>query len=321
MSTENKEVISVVEEPDGSVTVDLPGVAPETADDDPDGVPAAAEAGDAAGDGDDADQPGDTDAMRDARRARRRAKKEYIRRTNEEKDQRLAMLQRQNQELMERIAAVEKKTHHSDLARLDKAIEDEELRLRYADAKKREAINSSDGEGFNKAQEMWYESRRKIEAMKAIKDRAVQASTQESGAVNPDLQRNATRWMERNAWYDPQGKDEDSQIAKVVDQRLMSEGWDPASSEYWEELDKRLQKRLPHCYNRDTENSRRSRPRSVVTGSGRENVGSGGGDSRNSFVLSPDQVRAMKEAGFWDDPEKRARMIKRYAFEARNSRS
>lgn len=318
MSTET-EKISVVEEPDGSVTVDMPDapIAADDADDDAGTAPAAAEGGDA----DDADQPGDTDAIRDARRNRRRAKKEYIRRTNEEKDQRLAMLQRQNQELMERIAAVEKKTHHSDLARLDKAIEDEELRLRYADAKKREAINSSDGEGFNKAQEMWYEARRKIEAMKAVKDRAVQATAQETGAVNPALQRNASTWMDRNSWYDPEGKDEDSQIAKVVDQRLMNEGWDPTSREYWEELDKRLQKRLPHCYNGGAGDSRRSRPRSAVTGSGRESVASGGGDNRGSFVLSPDQVRAMKEAGFWDDQEKRTRMIKRYAIEARNSRS
>jgi hypothetical protein len=27
----------------------------------------------------------------------------------------------------------------------------------------------------------------------------------------------------------------------------------------------------------------------------------------------------MKDAGFWDDPQKRAKMIKRYAQEARNN--
>jgi hypothetical protein len=29
----------------------------------------------------------------------------------------------------------------------------------------------------------------------------------------------------------------------------------------------------------------------------------------------------MKDAGMWDDPEKRNRMIKRYAIEARNQRN
>ena len=36
------------------------------------------------------------------------------------------------------------------------------------------------------------------------------------------------------------------------------------------------------------------------------------------FVLEPEQVRAMKDAGFWDDPVKRAKMIKRYAEQSRN---
>ena len=54
-----------------------------------------------------------------------------------------------------------------------------------------------------------------------------------------------------------------------------------------------------------------------MTSSGRESFSSNG--ARNQFVLSPEQVRAMKDAGFWDDPEKRSKMIKRYAMEARQS--
>lgn len=30
------------------------------------------------------------------------------------------------------------------------------------------------------------------------------------------------------------------------------------------------------------------------------------------FTLSPERVRAMKEAGFWDDPEKRDQMIRKF---------
>jgi hypothetical protein len=238
-----------------------------------------------------------------------------VRRTSEEKDQRLQMLQRQNQELMERLSVVERKTHSSDLARLDKAIEEEELRYRYAAQKMKDATSASDGEAFGRAQEMWYEARRKIEAMKSLKDRAAQA-TKQQGAVNPQVTRLANSWMERNDWYDPSGSDEDTAIAKVIDRKLTEDGWDPASQDYWEELDRRLQKRLPHRYTDSVDDhSRRSRPRSVVTGSGRE---VGGGASRSTFVLSPEQVRAMKDAGLWDDPQKRANMIKRYAQEARS---
>jgi hypothetical protein len=96
----------------------------------------------------------------------------------------------------------------------------------------------------------------------------------------------------------------------------MKEGYDPASEDYWDELDKRLSKRLPHRYNESYDEAPKRRPKSFVTGSSREVASSGGG--RNSFVLAPEQVRAMKEAGMWDDPDKRAKMIKRYAQEARN---
>jgi hypothetical protein len=309
MSTEKQdEQIDVVEEKDGSAVVELPGdVAP------PDAQETVQEA--AGDDGGDVDRPGDSDAVREARRARRRAKKDLVRRTSEEKDQRLQMLQRQNQELMERLSVVERKTHSSDLARLDKAIEEEELRYRYAAQKMKDATSASDGEAFGRAQEMWYEARRKIEAMKSLKDRAAQA-TKQQGAVNPQVTRLANSWMDRNDWYDPSGSDEDTAIAKVIDRKLTEDGWDPASQDYWEELDRRLQKRLPHRYTDSVDDhSRRSRPRSVVTGSGRE---VGGGASRSTFVLSPEQVRAMKDAGLWDDPHKRANMIKRYAQEARS---
>jgi hypothetical protein len=303
MSEDQKqEILDVVEEKDGSASVELPDNIENPQAQDADG---------------DADHPDDTDAQREARRNRRRAKKDYIKRTNEEKDSRLTNLQRQNQELMERLAVVERKSYASDLARLDKAMEDEELRLNYATAKMREATDSANGMAFTQAQQMWYESKRKIEAMEGFKQRAVSAGDKEEGAANPQLVRQANRWMERNSWYDPKGGDEDSQIAKVIDNRLAEEGYDPASSDYWEELDSRLQKRLPHLYNQRSE-SNRSRPRSVVTGTGRETGRASGG---NTFVLEPEQVRAMKDAGLWDDPEKRARMIKRYAAEAKLNRN
>ena len=324
MATEQEDNIAVKEEPDGSVTVDLPESIPSP-DNEGEGSEEQAEeqhaeGGEVGGD-DDADRPGDTEAIRAARRARRKAKKEYIKKTNEEKDHRLQMLQRQNQELMERLANVERKTHSADLARLDKAIEDKQLRLQYARMKMSEATSAGDGEALAKAQDMWYEARREIEAMERVKEQAVKATNEPAPASNAELQRQATRWMDRNQWFRPEGDDEDSEIAKVIDQKLVKEGWNPATEEYWDELDRRLQKRLPHRYTddydeRETKPSRR--PRSVVTGSGRETTTASSG-ARNTFVLSPEQVRAIKDAGLWDNPQSRTRMIKRYAEQARQS--
>jgi len=127
----------------------------------------------------------------------------------------------------------------------------------------------------------------------------------------------AADWLTDNPWYDPSGQDEDSEIAMTIDKKMVKEGWNPSSPEYWDELDNRLQKYLPHRYNDHIDETPRSKPKTVVTGSGRESVTNSGGRA-NTFTLSPDRVRAMKDAGMWDDPEKRAKMIKRYALEDRN---
>lgn len=322
MSTENQneERIEVKEEVDGSAVVALPDTIPNPQSDDgeEEEIRTESAAEGSAGDDSDNDEPGDSDALREAKRARRRAKRELVKRTNVEKDHKLALLERQNQELLERLSAVERKTHTADLARIDKAIEDMNVRLQYAKAKIAEATNAGDGEALAKAQELWYEARQNVDTLNNLKKTAAQPQRQQN-IPDPRLQRLAADWMERNSWYSPDNKDMDSRIAKQVDEALTAEGWNPTSADYWEELDNRLQQYLPHRYNRNTDEypSARSKPRSIVTGSGRESSTRAGG--ANTFTLAPEQVRAMKDAGFWDDPEKRNKMIKRYAMEARKT--
>lgn len=315
------EQIEVKEAVDGSAVVDLPDNIPnpQAADDNDDNdddirdEPKMADGGDV-----DDDHPDDSEALRAAKRDRRRTKKQLVRQTNAEKELKLQMLERQNQELISRLSVVERKTHSADLARIDKAIEDSELRINYAKMKLSEAAEARDGNAMAKAQELWMEARQQAESLRNLKKNATQPR-QESSIPDPRLQRNAANWMERNSWFNPDGKDLDSKIAKQVDETLTSEGWDPNSTEYWEELDNRLQKYVSHRYNAKTDESpnQRSKPRGIVTGSGRESASRAGG--KNTFTLSPEQVRAMKDAGFWDDSEKRNKMIKRYASEARQS--
>ena len=317
MTTENElENIKVTEEADGSAVIDLPDSI-ESPDNDEDDRGMAA-GGSAEDHGDDDVVPEDETEYQRARREKRKAKRELAKKTGVEKDMKLQLLERKNQELMERLSVVERKTHSADLARIDKAIEDQELRLQYAKMKISEAASASDGHAMAEAQEMMYEARRQMEALTNFKKAAVEPRQTQGNVPDPRLQRLAANWMERNDWYDPNGRDTDSKIAKQIDETLVSEGWDPTSPDYWNELDNRLHKYLPHKYNDNTDvRSSTKRPRSVVTSSGRESVN--GSTNRNTFVLKPEQVRAMKDAGFWDDPEKRSKMIKRYAQEARNN--
>jgi hypothetical protein len=319
----------VSEAQDGTATVSLPddlalpaeepaeqAAAPVVHEDD-DAADAAAEAAEIAATG---SVDPEAEAIRAAKRAKRKARKEYHRQVQTEKDIRLQNLQRQNQELLERLSVIEKKTQSSELARVDKAIEDQQLRVDFAKRKMQEATESMNGELLTQAQEMWFEARRQVENLEAMKKHMVQPDRPQTIKQDPLLQRYASSWMEANPWYDPQGSDMDSKIALTVDQTLAEEGWDPKTAEYWEELDNRLSKVLPNRYTDFTSEKPpvRKPPKSVVTSSGREASSSA---KSNQIVLSREQVQAMKEAGFWDDPEKRARMIKRYAMDARQNRS
>jgi hypothetical protein len=94
---------------------------------------------------------------------------------------------------------------------------------------------------------------------------------------------------------------------------MVTQGWEPSDPDYWDELDSRLQKELPHRYNgHNDDNPVVRKPRNVVGSSGREASAAYGGTNRNQFVLSPDRVKAMKEAGAWDNPERKRRMIEHF---------
>jgi hypothetical protein len=322
MSTDNQaveqEVIVIQEEKDGSATIELPQSIPSPEgqhDDDSDEADERARQKEmVVGGAVDAD----AEALREQKRLKRQRRKEYHKQVSTEKDVKLTLLERQNQQLLERLSVLERKSHGSDLARLDKAIEDQDNRILFAKQKIAEATRNGNGELLTSAQEMWFEARRQAEALANLKKRAVAPQAQRTiQAPDPQLQRHASNWMANNPWYDPNGKDPDSRRALNEDSILAEEGYDPKTSEYWEELDRRLQRVVPHRYTEDADEKPRSRPRSAVTSSGREFASNNG--RGNSFTLSPEQVRAMKDAGMWDDAEKRAKMIRRYALEARNN--
>jgi len=317
MSAE-QEVIVIQEEKDGSATIELPSSIPSPQVEEEHGSDEADERARDAEMGAGGEVDVDAEALREQKRLKRHRRKEYHKQVSSEKDVKLTILERQNQQLLERLSVLEKKSYGSDLARLDKAMEDQETRILFAKQKIKEATETGNGDLLTSAQEMWFEARRQHESLDDLKKRSVAPQRQNTiQAPDPQLQRHASNWMANNSWYDPNGRDPDSKRALIEDQILAEENYDPKTEEYWEELDKRLQRVIPHRYTGYADEKPRSRPRNAVTSSGREYASNNG--RGNSFTLSPDQVRAMKDAGMWDDAEKRAKMIRRYALEAKQS--
>jgi hypothetical protein len=259
------------------------------------------------------DSDPDREAIRAARREERKLKKQIHREKARESNHLISALKKQNQDLAERLAKVEQKTSGAELARVDKAIDDAGVQLEYAKMKMREAVASQDGEGVTRSEEMLYEARRKVEALKNLKQQATKQMSQPQQNIQvpaPEVQRLASEWMEQNPWYDPHGKNEESQIAQIVDKKLTEEGFDPSNIDYWDELSDRLKKYMPSSQNKGYNDQNNRRPRSVMTSSGRESIASTRG---NEFRLTPDRVAAMREAGLWDNPKKREDAIRKYA--------
>jgi hypothetical protein len=310
MANDTKETLelNIQEEKDGSAVIDLPDEMldgeknPQVSD----------KSGDGDIDADDLDHPNDNQELREAKRNRRKAKRQAVRATNHEKDVQLQQLKRENEEFKRRLSNVERETKQGQISRIDKNIEDSQVRLEYAKMKLKEAAENSDGDAMVEAQTLWRESENQLAQLQNIKNRASQeidnGGYQE--APDPTIQRNAAEWMRKNNWYNPDANDSDSRVAKKVDELLVTEGWNPSDPDYWDELDSRLQKSLPHRYNANTnENSVVRKPRNVVGSSGREASAAYGGNNRSSFVLSPERVKAMKEVGAWDNPDRKKKMI------------
>jgi hypothetical protein len=275
---------------------------------------------------DDNDHPDDDDELRAAKRNRRRAKKDLIRKTNQEKDAQLTALRRENEQFKQRLSQLERNTKSEQLVRIDKHIEDAQVRLEYAKMKLAEATQNGDGQAMVEAQTMWQTAQEEARNLTIMRNRADQELRQPEPQVNvpdPEVQRLAAQWMRKNSWYNPDATDTDSRIAKKIDEVMSTQGWNPTDPDYWEELDSRLQKELPHRYNVSNDDDSRSvrRPRNVVGSAGREASAAYGGSNRTQFVLSPDRVKAMKEVGAWDNPERKARMIQNFInFDRQNGR-
>ena len=253
--------------------------------------------------------------LRESRRIERQNKKYAQKKKLEDSAHIIAALKRQNDELSARLLNVESRTSGAELARVDKSIEDSQLRVQYAQSKISEALRAQDGDAMVKAQEMLYESKKALEQLSAVKQNMLYAAKNppQNNLQVPDsrVQQNAAAWMQKHGWYKPDLSNTDSKIAHAIDVELTNEGWDPATTEYWDELDDRLRDRMPNRFEDDYNETPapQQKRKAIVTGSGRETSST---EKAGVFKLDPDRVAAMKETGAWFDPKRKAKMVQYY---------
>lgn len=255
----------------------------------------------------DAKSDDEREAIRERRREERKHRKQAQRGREDSLRRELAARDSVINEMRQKLDVIERRNSGSELAQIENGKKQTAQAYQFYKEQIRIAGEAGNHAAVAEATEKMIQSQRQFDEL----NRVEQAFKQRQAApqpLDPRLANHAKSWMDRNKWYDPSGRDQDSEIAMRIDHRLAQEGWDPTTREYWEELDSRVKKYIPHRASRDKITS--NTPRSVVTGSGRE--ASSTPSTPGTYKLSSERVQALKDAGIWDDPKKRAEAVKRF---------
>jgi hypothetical protein len=262
---------------------------------------------------------------------RRRRKREKF----EQNQRELAFLRARNaqleQEQSRRLAEMESRQSQSDVLAIDGRITQAESNIREAETLYTQALKANDAEAATEALRVKDQFREglnqlrgaRAQTMRAARER--QTTAAQPQAPDPAILQRAQEWTREHSWFDPTLRDEDSTIAHAVEQRLFREGrLDPRSPEYWDEVDRRLAKRLPERYSSrqedDDEDDFDERPVRRVNGNGQRKpsgpvIKVGGRErplKKGEVYIDEDRKAAMIEHGVWDDPKERERYLKAY---------
>lgn len=245
------------------------------------------------------------ESIRERRRQERHNRKQAQRHREETLRRELSARDSIINELRQKVDLIERRNTGSEAAQLENAKKQVAQSYNFFKDQIRVATEAGNGAAVAEATEKMIQSQRKFDELAGY-ERSLKQQQNTPQPLDPRLANQAESWMKRNSWYDPGAKDQDSGIVLTLDQRLASEGWDPTTKEYWDELDSRVKKYLPHRAIRGKISD--TKPRSVVTGSGRE----ASNPQSGTFKLSAERVQALKDAGIWDDPKQRAEAAKRF---------
>lgn len=253
-------------------------------------------------------EDGDESNARQLRRKRQKQRqKELMKKTRDEN----AALLRELQEAKQRLAALETRNIQTDAQTAEQRYNAALQQVQLAETQLKEAFDTGDGEKAIKAQRLREQAMRVAQEADDLRKRLNNPQLQQKApALDTRTESYAQQWMTENPWFNPAGEDEDSVIARAIDEAWAREaqrqGISPASEEYWDELDARVKRRLAKPEPAADRQRRKGPP---VTGRGE---GSPRTSTSEKFYLSAERKDALVKAGIWDDPEKRQAMIKRF---------
>lgn len=275
-------------------------------------------------------------------KTRRQRQKEAQQRLERERD----FLEKRNEELERRLSETAKQTDER-LGAVEKSQVDQRIAYAKGIIKKAEAVMAeatSKGRGeenveATRIRDEWRDHLKELSEHRAAMDEEPE-KVNEPPPANPRVVKMAKDWYEAHPWYDFGEGNRDSKIVGILDKEIASEGYDPTTKEYWDELSKRVQEALPHRAGKkkagrksnghdeedeededqleaagEDEEEERPKPKPKKKGKGGPmfRTGGPGRDLKdNEVFLTRDRIAALKELGAWDDPKLRAKYLKKY---------
>lgn len=268
----------------------------------------------------DEDVDDEREAIRERRRKEKLERKERKTQAISRDKLELDFLRKRNDDLERRVSVQEVRAHQTDLGAYDAYINQAAQEADMAERVIAKAVERGNGEDVAQAMRYRDQAITKVQQLQYQKQLAAQQRPVAQPNQMDDLTMHyAKEFIADNPWYDAQGRDEDSAIVIAVDQALAKDGLNPQTEEYWDELRKRVARRLPEKFGKRQRAAKEERtPRGGPSvGSGREHAPT---STRKEMYVSPERKSALVEAGVWDDPVLRNKYLKRYAEYDRNNK-
>ncbi len=88
--------------------------------------------------------------------------------------------------------------------------------------------------------------------------------------AQPPIDPKTTRWVQNNPWFEADGNEDKTFTAYGIHYKMVGEGFDPRTDEYYEELDTRIRTVYPDLSTGGPTKARRKPPQTVVASAHRE---------------------------------------------------
>jgi hypothetical protein len=218
-----------------------------------------------------------------------------------EKEEEVARLIRQNEELATRVKKQEKDFY--EIGKLNLTANEKQIKDKLDLARTAYATAHEEGDSAKilKAQEALNEAQVDLKTIQSTKDNFKEPEVQQQPVQQqvqqpqPQPDPKAQEWAANNDWF---GQDRILTAgALAIDTELKEEGYDPTSSDFYKEIDKRLKENFPHKFKKEnkeeTNRTQDASPAQVVSGVSRSSPGL----NKNKVKLSKEDVRLANKWG------------------------